>query len=221
VIRQNLSRPGVSTSLGPRGARLTLSRRGPYANLGLPGSGLSWQGRIGGGSGRSATRASGKAVLTESGTASSAKPLEDAGETALKAALDRAQARTPFRSSFDTAPDTLVRYPPALAEKGDTILEGRIGRGGFVVGCLTLMGLLYMLALLHDSPARVLSADAFGIGVLALGAAAVVLIGCRSRSAGVPASLTILGIGLTAWIAPQILVFFLLALLVFPARNHP
>lgn len=40
-IRVNLSRSGVSASIGPRGAKLTLGRR-PRATIGLPGTGLSY-----------------------------------------------------------------------------------------------------------------------------------------------------------------------------------
>ncbi len=48
--RLNFSRSGVSLTLGPRGAGVTLGGPGgPHANLGLPGSGLSWRGKIGGG----------------------------------------------------------------------------------------------------------------------------------------------------------------------------
>ena len=41
-LRLNLSRSGVSTSIGGRGAWLTFGRKGPRATVGLPGSGLSY-----------------------------------------------------------------------------------------------------------------------------------------------------------------------------------
>jgi uncharacterized protein DUF4236 len=42
-VTLNLSKSGVSTSIGPRGAKLTLgSRRGTRATVGLPGTGLSY-----------------------------------------------------------------------------------------------------------------------------------------------------------------------------------
>lgn len=41
-IRFNLSKSGVSTSVGGHGARLNLSKRGKMTTLGLPGSGLSY-----------------------------------------------------------------------------------------------------------------------------------------------------------------------------------
>lgn len=48
-VRINLSNGGPSLSLGPRGASVSIGRSGAYANLGLPGTGLSYRTRIGGG----------------------------------------------------------------------------------------------------------------------------------------------------------------------------
>jgi len=41
-VRINLSKSGVSTSIGGRGAWLTFGRRGTRATVGLPGTGLSY-----------------------------------------------------------------------------------------------------------------------------------------------------------------------------------
>jgi hypothetical protein len=41
-IMLNLSRSGISTSIGVRGAHVTFGRRGRRATIRLPGSGLSW-----------------------------------------------------------------------------------------------------------------------------------------------------------------------------------
>jgi hypothetical protein len=43
-----LSRSGVSTTVGVRGASVTLGKKGTYANVGLPGSGVSYRTRIDG-----------------------------------------------------------------------------------------------------------------------------------------------------------------------------
>jgi hypothetical protein len=51
-VRLNFSKSGVSTSLGPRGASVSVGRRGVHANVGLPGTGLSYRERLGGGGGR-------------------------------------------------------------------------------------------------------------------------------------------------------------------------
>jgi hypothetical protein len=45
-LRLNLSRGGLSASIGPRGLHLTLGRR-PRVTVGLPGSGLSWTQSLG------------------------------------------------------------------------------------------------------------------------------------------------------------------------------
>lgn len=41
-IRLNISKSGVSTSVGARGAWLTFGRRGTRATVGLPGTGISY-----------------------------------------------------------------------------------------------------------------------------------------------------------------------------------
>jgi hypothetical protein len=46
-VRLNLSRSGISTSIGRRGATLNIGgKRGPRATVGLPGTGLSYTERL-------------------------------------------------------------------------------------------------------------------------------------------------------------------------------
>lgn len=45
-LRLNLSNGSPSLSIGPRGASLTVGKRGVYANAGIPGSGLSYRTRL-------------------------------------------------------------------------------------------------------------------------------------------------------------------------------
>ncbi len=45
-IRLNISKSGISTSLGPRGASVTVRKRGIYANTGIPGTGMSYRTRL-------------------------------------------------------------------------------------------------------------------------------------------------------------------------------
>jgi hypothetical protein len=45
-VHVNISRSGVSTSVGVRGASMTFGKRGTYTNVGLPGTGISWRGRV-------------------------------------------------------------------------------------------------------------------------------------------------------------------------------
>lgn len=47
-LRVNLSKGGVSTSLGPRGADVNIGRGGVTTNAGIPGTGLSYRSRLGG-----------------------------------------------------------------------------------------------------------------------------------------------------------------------------
>jgi Protein of unknown function (DUF4236) len=45
-VHLNISRSGISTSIGVRGASLTFGKHGTYANTGLPGTGISWRGKV-------------------------------------------------------------------------------------------------------------------------------------------------------------------------------
>jgi len=49
-VRLNISRSGISTTIGVPGASINLGRRGTYFNAGIPGTGLYDRRRIGGGS---------------------------------------------------------------------------------------------------------------------------------------------------------------------------
>ena len=46
-VRINLSKSGVSTSLGPRGADVNIGKDGVTANAGIPGTGLSYRQKLG------------------------------------------------------------------------------------------------------------------------------------------------------------------------------
>jgi len=48
-VRINLSKSGVSASLGPRGADVNIGKDGVTANAGIPGTGLSYRQKVGGG----------------------------------------------------------------------------------------------------------------------------------------------------------------------------
>ena len=46
-VHLNISKSGISTSIGVRGASMTFGKRGRYANVGIPGSGIYWRSRVG------------------------------------------------------------------------------------------------------------------------------------------------------------------------------
>lgn len=48
-VRLNLSKSGISTTIGPRGANVNFNRHGAFLNTGLPGTGIYDRQRIGGG----------------------------------------------------------------------------------------------------------------------------------------------------------------------------
>ncbi|MBY5976149.1 DUF4236 domain-containing protein [Phaeobacter italicus] len=47
-VRLNVSKSGVSTSLGGRGGTVNLSSKGVRTTVGIPGTGLSWSKQSGG-----------------------------------------------------------------------------------------------------------------------------------------------------------------------------
>src|ERR1700749_449791 len=51
-VRINLSKGGVSTSLGPRDADVNIGRDGITTNAGIPGTGLSYRSKLGGHGGK-------------------------------------------------------------------------------------------------------------------------------------------------------------------------
>ena len=50
-VRINLSKSGPSASIGPRGADVNIGRHGVTTNAGIPGTGLSYRSKLGGGRG--------------------------------------------------------------------------------------------------------------------------------------------------------------------------
>lgn len=48
-IRLNVGRKGISTTIGGRSASVNIGQRGTYVNAGIPGSGISYRRKIGGG----------------------------------------------------------------------------------------------------------------------------------------------------------------------------
>jgi hypothetical protein len=48
-IRINVGKRGFSTTIGRRGASVNIGPRGTYANAGIPGTGMSWREKLGGG----------------------------------------------------------------------------------------------------------------------------------------------------------------------------
>jgi hypothetical protein len=59
-IHLNLSKGGVSTSIGPKGAKVTFGKNGTYLNKGIPGTGLYSREKL---SGRNSSSNSGCAMV--------------------------------------------------------------------------------------------------------------------------------------------------------------
>jgi len=215
-IRLNLSRSGISSSIGPRGASVTLSRRGTYANVGMPGTGISWRGRIDGGKGRKGTGTRQAAAVSAAPLPVNTAPVETAGKAALDAALAKAHLRRPFTDALSSA----TVNPDVPIPKGNVVLEGRIGRGRFLGFALILVGLLLSLVWLQDTYPRTVPQNVFLLGTLAIGAVAALVIALRSRAAGVAPWITFFGIGFAAYLGPWGLALILGALVLAPGRER-
>ena len=63
-VHLNVSRSGISTSIGVRGASFTFGKQGTYMNTGIPGSGISWRQRIDTGTGQHQDYSSGAEATT-------------------------------------------------------------------------------------------------------------------------------------------------------------
>ncbi|RRD67435.1 DUF4236 domain-containing protein, partial [Escherichia coli] len=90
-VRLNLSNGAPSLSVGPRGASVSFGSRGTYANLGLPGTGLSYRTRLD----RAARSGGGNRTATDPGLR---QALEDE-------AADLMSAVTAIRNSHELTPD--------------------------------------------------------------------------------------------------------------------
>lgn len=79
-VRINVSKSGLSASIGPRGASVTVGKRGTYLNAGIPGTGISSRQKIGGG------RSSRRSTQTHSGISNLdvTASVSDTGELSIR-----------------------------------------------------------------------------------------------------------------------------------------
>lgn len=79
-VRVNVSKTGFSTSLGSKGFTANVSKRGVRGTVGIPGSGLSYSGKVGGNNG--SRRVSHVSATSETSEPTSSE-LEQIGGVAL------------------------------------------------------------------------------------------------------------------------------------------
>jgi hypothetical protein len=77
-VRLNLSKGGISTTIGVPGAGLTVGKRGVYANVGIPGSGISHRQKLGGGGSGKLGRTSRSARAAATSQPAPAAPIKSA-----------------------------------------------------------------------------------------------------------------------------------------------
>lgn len=216
-IRLNLSKSGVSTSIGKRGATVNLSKRGTYGTIGLPGTGLSWRGKLGSSKSRSDRK------LME--------PLQASDEEIARVGeLSRSKN---VRLSQPPLPENEQAEPPAPVSdvrpgnqtlpfwRGFLHWRGRRGRQSYLLtsACaIVLQFVVFFAAVGTTHPSVSPTMASFGIFVLILGLAAAIATLQRARDAGIPALLAgpaLVAIGL--FFPPGLLGAFLL-LAVLPSR---
>lgn len=83
-VRLNWSLGGPSVSVGPRGASVTISKRGVYGNVGIPGSGLSYRTKLSRGGSRLANARDGSGYVPPA--LSSPTPAQLSAQAALQQA---------------------------------------------------------------------------------------------------------------------------------------
>lgn len=195
---------------------MTLSPRGTHANLGLPGTGVSWRGRVDGGTGRNGSAAKRAAAAVAHTMPPPHAASDDAGKTALDSALMMARFRRPFGDAFASALGRVDLPATAPVRKQNLVLEGRIGRGHFLLLFLILTGVAFLISTLWESNPREAVAAVLRLSMLAIAALGLLLVACRSRAAGIPPWVTFLGIAVFAYPIPWILILILGVLLIWP-----
>ena len=83
-VRLNFSGSGVSVSAGVRGASVTAGRRGVYANVGIPGTGISSRTKLSSGAPRSSNRAATPRIEPPPQTMGVVLRLQDTGEVIVE-----------------------------------------------------------------------------------------------------------------------------------------
>lgn len=100
-VRLNISKSGIGASFGPRGASLSVGKRGVYGNVGLPGTGVSYRTRLD-------TRGAPQGVVTD---AASPAGTPGIGLTVLFATIA-------FVGAFSRSPTTVIVFGVAALVAG-------------------------------------------------------------------------------------------------------
>ncbi|TNE62533.1 MAG: DUF4236 domain-containing protein [Sphingomonadales bacterium] len=209
-VRLNLSKSGISTSFGGRGATVNVSKRGVRTTLSIPGTGLSY-----------------------STMSKSAKKTPKRAQTAAK----RAPRKPPVKAIAKPPPIyTRVYEEPVLAWQRanearfarDLFSRKRRGRGSYIFASLSIFAIVavaFAAVSGEGTPPQTpseLAALAMLLICLAWAAAQISLLTQRIRDMGWPpfiGAIVILGSGFVFW--PMLLVGIGLTLFWPPKRINP
>lgn len=136
-VRVNLSKSGASTSIGPRGADVNIGRDGVTTNAGIPGTGLSYRQKVGGGQHSHGMLGVAAVVggLAVWGVQHFEKithvltPAAQSVSTAAPAAADAAQQSDSAKQTAATPASTTDRSPVNISAPGLRFVH----RGGSVI----------------------------------------------------------------------------------------
>lgn len=90
-IKLNLSKSGISTTIGKRGSSVNVSKKGVYGSAGIPGTGISYRGKIDGGS-KAASKLRKDATLNESDIDTSDMNIFDFDNDDIEGSVEYIQA---------------------------------------------------------------------------------------------------------------------------------
>jgi hypothetical protein len=150
-VRVNLSKSGVSASVGPRGADINIGRHGVTANAGIPGTGLSYRRKIG-------THGSWLGVVLLVGALAFWAGLHS--HKTPPAPL--AAAPEPVSHSAASAPHDLAAGQPAFVHRGGSVLRETAKSSGHRLAKLAKGARVILLSLEDDGWAKVQSGAATG-----------------------------------------------------------
>jgi hypothetical protein len=177
-VRLNFSRSGLSTSIGPRGASMTIGPRGVYTNVGIPGTGISYRERVGGGNTgvRSTSRAARRAQreaerAAERQAAQEAHAAAQARLEALGGVLHH-RVRAPFDWDAFVAPagafTTRPFVPPPVSFTADVAAREAAQHVDLMPWLVVLaLGIAIMIAV-HQTPGVAVGAIVLIIALVGL-----------------------------------------------------
>lgn len=225
-VHLNISKSGVSTTVGPRGASVNIGKGGVHANLGIPGSGLSYRTRLDKTpSSKSLTSGAPPEEKPAHARAADASPAKNdmdhaKADARLNAASTRSMNRAPYRPTDPEAiasPSARPALAPVVTQAGLFSLKGGCSRWLYLKrSALLVSAMLFLTWLSMQQPAAQAQA---GWLILIYAVAAIlqlIWLAQRSRSIGVAPWATFAILAVSAYLVPLLAAAISAAVFVIP-----